>query len=143
MDSAPLTEKMINKYFNMAKNVSELSDFKQHHLGAIMVYKGKVIAAEHNTNKTNPIQKEYNRLREFEYDTCQNGAIHAECGCLIRTKNMDLDWSKVSVFIYREHKDGNKAIAAPCPACRKALIDRGIKKFYYTGNNSFIYERID
>ena len=29
-----------------------------------------------------------------------------------------------------------------CPACRKALIDRGIKKIYYTGNNSFIYETI-
>lgn len=143
MDIAPLSEKMINKYFKMAKNVSELSDFKKFHLGAIMVYKNKVIAAEYNTTKTNPLQKEYNKLRGFEEEHTNDGAIHSEMACLIRTRNMNIEWHKVSIFIYRQHKDDTLAYCRPCPACMKAIKDRGIKKIYYTTENGFAYERIE
>lgn len=138
-----LSEKLINKYFTMAKNISQLSDFPRYKLGAIFIYKGNIIAAEKNSMKTNPLQKEYNKLRGFEAENINNGAVHAECACILRTKNLDIDWGKVKVFIYREHKNGLKAPASPCPACRKALSDKGIKHLYYTGENSIIYERLD
>jgi len=138
-----LSEKLINKYFTMAKNISQLSDFPRYKLGAIFIYKGNIIAAEKNSMKTNPLQKEYNKLRGFESENINNGAVHAECACILRTKNLDVDWGKVKVFIYREHKNGIKAPASPCQACRKALSDKGIKHLYYTGENSIIYERLD
>lgn len=136
-----LSDKLLNKYFDMARSISQLSDYyKQHHLGCVMIYKGKVIADGYNSLKTSPMQKQYNKYREFDEDSPNSGSLHAEMMTLERCKYLDVEWSKVKVFIYREHKSGIKAIAAPCPACRKALIDRGIKHIYYTGENSFIYE---
>lgn len=132
----------IDRYFNMAKNVSTLSDFKRHHIGAVMVYKNKVIASEANTMKTNPIQKEYNRQRGFEKDTPHNGSIHAEMACIVRTRYMDIDWAKVSIYVYRELKDGTTAPARPCPACMTALKERGIKNIYYTTEYGIAHEKI-
>lgn len=143
-DSPNLSEKRINHYFELAKNASTFSDFKQHKLGCVLVYRGKVIAEESNTTRTNPKQKEYNRLRGFAYETPNNGQTHAELGCLLKTKYMtDVDWSKVSLFVYREHKNGVRGLAKPCPACRKAIIDRGIKRVYYTTEDSQVFERIE
>lgn len=136
--------KLQDKYFTSAKNISKLSNFSKQHLGAIFVYKRKIIASESNTYKTNPLQKEYNRLRNFDEESINNGAIHAEMRCLLRTKYMDdIDWPKVHVFIYREHKNKVKGMARPCEACMQALQDRGIKKIYYTTENGFACERMD
>lgn len=141
-ENAPLSEKRQERYFEMAKNISNLSDCKQHKLGCVFIYKGKVIAAQYNTTKTSPVQKQYNKLRNFEYDTPNNGAIHAEFGCLLHTKDMEIDWNKVSVFIYRNHRNGIRARSFCCEACRQAIIDRGIRRIYFTGENSYCYERI-
>jgi deoxycytidylate deaminase len=133
-----------NKYFQMAKTASTFSDFyKQHHLGCVMIYKGKPIAISWNTLKTNPIQKEYNKYRHFDFESSNNGAIHAELGALIKTKNMDIDWNKVKVFIYREHKNGIAANSCPCPACERAMRDRGIRNIYFTTEYGTAHERID
>lgn len=133
-----------NKYFIMAKNASTFSDFyKQHHLGCVMIYKGKPICVSWNTLKTNPIQKEYNKYRNFEIESPNNGSLHAEMVGLVKTKNMDIDWSRVEVYIYREHKNGNAAIACPCPACERAMRDRGIRHIYYTTECGTAYERIE
>ena len=48
----------IIRYLNMAKEASKLSNFKQHHLGAVVIYKGSLLATGHNSTKTNPRQKE-------------------------------------------------------------------------------------
>lgn len=41
--------------------------------------------------------------------------LHAEMKCLVETRDLDIDWSKVSIFVYREHCDGTKALSRPCP----------------------------
>ena len=51
-----------------------------------------------------------------------------------------MDLSKASIFIYRETKDGRKALARPCPCCQKLLRQYGIRHIYYTGNDSLVYE---
>ena len=144
--NAPLSEKRIKKYLNMAKNVSEMSTFyKQHHLGAIFTYKNRVLSDGWNSLKSSPIQKEYNKYRDFAFDSPNNGTLHAEMMALVRCRDMDVDWSKVSVFVYREHADGHPALARCCPACMKALKDKGIKNIYYSTEFSpdgFTYERI-
>lgn len=139
-----LSIKLQNKYFQLAKNVSTLSDFnKQYHIGCVVIYKNKVIADGYNTKRTSPTQKRYNKYRNFNEETINNGALHAEIMALTRCKEMSVDWNKVYLFVYREHKNGNRAISRPCLACMNAIKDRGIKKIYYTGDNSYIYERID
>jgi len=139
------SKKLINKYFNLAKNASMFSDYPKIHVGAIMVYKNKIISVGYNTQKTNPYQKDYNVYRgnnERKYDVDkQSNALHAEMACIVSTKHLDIDWSKVSVFVYREHKDGSISLSRPCMACSKALDERGIKDWYYTTENGYAYER--
>ena len=136
---------MKDKYFNLAKEASHFSDFHGNsHLGCVFIYKNKPISATWNTMKTNPLQKEYNKYRNFEnINDVNNGAVHAEMASIIKTKYLDVDWSKVEVFVYREHKDGTYSMARPCEACMKALYDRGIKDIDYTTSNGFAYERIE
>lgn len=140
----------INKFFRLAKNSSEMSDYnkKNIHIGAILVYKNKIIANGYNTNKTSPIQYKYNKYREkINSEMSQRiykadnhlPYIHAEMKCLIDTKDINIDWSKVSIFIYREHK-GNIRMCRPCISCEKALKDRGIKHIYYTTEKGYNYE---
>jgi deoxycytidylate deaminase len=135
------SESMIRKNFLKAKNASTFSDFPRQSLGAVMMLGNKTLAVGWNTVKTNPVQKEYNKYRNFDTDTLNNGTIHAEMMCLLKTRYYELDWSKVSIYIYRQKKDGQVALAKPCKACEKALHERGIKNIYYT-TDEFPYEKL-
>ena len=126
------SELSIKRNFQKAKAASMLSDFPTHKLGAVMMLGNKVLAVGYNITKTHPIQKKYNLERGYHPDVKNNGQIHAEMMCLINTKYLDVDWSRVSLYIYREHKDHTTAIAKPCPACEKAIRERGINQVYFT-----------
>lgn len=137
-----LSDSRIHHYFNLADNASQFSDFKQHKLGAVLFYKGKTISIGWNSNKTSPLQKQYNRLRGYDVESAHN-SLHAEMACLLKAKDMNgIDFSKTSLFISRKHKDGIVALSKPCAACAKMIRDMGIKNVYYTGENSWCYERI-
>lgn len=127
-------------YFKAAKSMSELSDFKQQHIGAVAVYGHKIISSGYNSCKTNPAQKRLN-IHRFSADT--PATLHAELSCLLPLINRkDIDFSNVSLYIYREHKNGNLAIAKPCASCMALLRSLGVRHIYYTGNNSYINEEI-
>jgi deoxycytidylate deaminase len=140
----------IEKFFKLAKNASKLSDYKRKkiHIGAILVYKNKVIASGWNTQKTSPIQYKYNiyreNLKKDNYFSANDHlpCIHAEMKCLIDSKDMNIDWSKVSLFVYRE-SCGKTRLCRPCLSCEKALKDRNIKNIYYTSERGYNYERIE
>lgn len=127
--------------FNKAKEVSYLSDKKRIHIGCVAVYKNQILSIGYNTNKTHPIQKKYNIYREMEYDGFEpSSGLHAEMMCLLGLKDLDIDYSKVKLYIYREDQNGNLANCKPCPACME-LIDRmGIKKIYYTTEDGYEME---
>lgn len=133
----------INKYFKKAKSASTLSDFPKHKLGACLVYKNYIVSVGYNTKKTNPIQHKYNALRGYNQDTKNNGAVHAEMACMINTRDLDIDFSKANLFIYRSHKDGSNALAKPCPACMQMIKDMGIKNIYYTSEDGYCHEYIN
>lgn len=138
-----MTNTAITHFFKLAKNASMFSDFPRQHIGAILVYKNRVIAVGWNTTKENPIQKKYNQYRGFDTDVCVN-SLHAEMMCLIKARKLNIEWSKASLFIYRSFKNGKNAIARPCEACMQAIKDYGIKNIYYTSENSnWIYERVN
>lgn len=136
--------KRVYKCFSIAKNASLESTFKQHHLGAAIFYKGALLATGHNSNKTSPVQKHYNKLRNFDVNASYAiNSLHAECACLNKVRYLEIDFSKVSIFVYREHKNGTKALARPCPACMKYICELGIKNLYYTTENGFAHEVIE
>ena len=55
----------------------------------------------------------------------------------------NVEWNKVKLYIYREFKDGTKALAKPCASCQRLIKELGIKKIYYTTNDGYIQEIFD
>jgi deoxycytidylate deaminase len=138
-----LTEKSINKYFNLAKNASELSDFPKIKIGAILIYKNKVVSVGYNCQKTSPLMAEYNKYRKFEYNPKGvKHSFHAEILCLHKAENLNIDFSKTSLFVYRQKQNGNSGMSKPCCACREFINNLNIKDIYYTTNDGWIYEKI-
>ena len=122
-------------YFKAAKAMSELSDHRMQ-LGCIIVDKHRIISSGCNSNtKCHAVQAKLDMERHGVF--CP-GKLHAETAALLPLKDMDL--TRASIFIYREHKDGTYGLAKPCPSCEKLIRRAGIKHEYYTGNNSLIYE---
>ena len=145
-DSLPrLTETRINHYLNLARNACQYSDNHRAKLGSIIVYKNKVISVGWNLeNKTNPLQEEYNRLRGYCNDVRETkSSIHAEFAAMLRIKDMNIDFNKVHLFVYRIRKDGSSGCARPCPACMGFIKKLGIKNIYYSTDNGWCYEKIE
>lgn len=139
--------KFDKQMFKAARKVAETSDFATFHMGAVVVYKKHIIGAASNSDKTHPMQAIYNQYRKF--NKTKNGikhSVHAEIAALNSVPypiGKDVDWSKVRVYIYRIAPGLPKGygVAKPCPGCEQALRDLGIKHIYYTGDNSYVYER--
>ena len=91
------------RYFDKAKRIAEISDFKKVHIGCVAVYKGNIVGIGCNTNKTHPVQKYYNQFRipdgEETYIT-SIPKLHAEINCLNQLKHLDINYEKVKLYIY-------------------------------------------
>lgn len=126
-------------YFKAAKAMSELADYKRYQIGAVAVYKHKIISSGCNTTVTNPLQKHYNQLR-FNCDNTSHSK-HAELDCLLPLLNRkDIDFSRVNLYLYREHKSGSPALARPCPSCCALIQELGIRHVYYTNDGGYSHE---
>ena len=129
------------RYFDKARQVASISDFSKTHLGCIAVYHGQIIGLGCNTNKTHPVQKFYNRYREpSDYILPK---LHAEISCINQIKHLDINFSKVKLYIYRIRKDQPFGLSRPCPSCMAAIKDLGIRDIYYTTNDGYAYEKIE
>lgn len=138
---------MRSYFFEEAKRCSYKSDYigaVSVRIGAVAVLKGIVIAKGYNRNKTHPLQEKYNCYR---YNTQSNhyypSKIHAEMEIVSKIRNLDIDFSKVIIYVYRETKEGTLAMARPCKACTAALKDLGIKTVCYTTENGYCEERYE
>ena len=136
-----MLRKIDYKYFNKARNIASISDYKKQHVGCIAVYQGQVIGLGCNTNKTHPTQKYYNKYRKPSDSMLPK--LHAEISCINQIKYLDINFSKVKLYIYRIRKDQPFGLARPCPSCMAAIKDLGIKNIYYTTNDGFSYERLE
>lgn len=129
------------RYFEKARQVAMISDYSKTHVGCIAVYHGNIIGIGCNCNKTHPIQKYYNKYREKSNKLLPK--LHAEINCINQIKNLDINFSKVKLYIYRIRKDQPFGLARPCPSCMAAIKDLEIQDIYYTSNDGYCYERIE
>ena len=132
-------------YFNKANDISTLSDFPRVHIGCIAVYKKNIIGIGYNSLKTSPIQSKYNTLGKrillSNHGKPINEYLHAEIACLNMIRNMDIDFSKVKLYISRRNCWGDLACCRPCSACEYAIKELGIKTVYYTDDiNKYVRE---
>lgn len=139
------------KMFNEAKKEAEKSTFNRFHVGCVITYKGHIIGRGFNSAKSHPRQKLYNnRYRDFNIANgqCINHAVHAEMSALNSisyTTGIQIDWSKVKVFVYRicPGKKRGYGCSKPCPACMAAIRELGIKKICYTDDDGYAYLQLD
>lgn len=131
--------------FEIAKNEMNNSDFSGNaHIGCAVYYKGNIIAKGFNSNKTSPVQERYNVYRyRNEGDRYYPAKNHAEISTLKKIRNLDIDFSKVRVYTYRELKDGKIANSRPCPSCLAFIKQLGIKQIYYTTNDGYAKEKLE
>lgn len=112
-------------------------------IGCVIAYKGTILAKGYNSDKTHPVQKQFNQYR-FE----DNGPkylppkAHSELTALNKIKYLDIDFSKVRLYVYRAYKDGRPALARPCPACIAYARALGVKHLFYTTNDGYCEEEL-
>lgn len=128
------------KYFSKARQIASVSDYPKIHIGCVAVYQGQIIGIGCNCNKTHPTQKFYNRYRDPSEGLLPK--LHAEISCINQIKHLDINFSKVKLYIYRIRNDQPFGMSRPCPSCINAVRDIGIKHIYYTTNEGMVYERI-
>ena len=132
---------MKTKYFRYAKNMAQMSEFNKFKVGCVVVYKNKIIGQGYNSDKTHPLQQMYNHLR-FEDDGVSPHKLHAEMHALIPIRNLDIDWSKVSVYIYRIKKSNSFGfgMARPCASWMGLIRKLGIRYINYTTEDGIASE---
>lgn len=134
---------MKTKFFRIAKKESLLSDYNGEHIGCVAVYGGKVLAKAHNSYKTNTTQYFFNSYRIEEKSNIMEcpPKSHAETNLYRKIKFLDIDFKKVTVYIYREFSNGQPAPAKCCKSCEQLLRKLGIRDIAYTTNGGYIFER--
>ena len=137
---------MKERYFKFAREAARWADYQGSRsapsIGAIAVYKGSIVAEAWNTNKTSPLQAQYNVYR-YQGDTPCKSHCETQLVQRLRWKFGDsIDWGKVNIYLYREYKDGRLAPSRPCPSCMAMLKDFGIKRVMYTTKDGFVEEKL-
>ena len=137
-------KRILEHIMKCAKTESEQSTYDQFKLGAVLFSGRKILATGCNLAKGHPMQKKYNKQR-YQENEHECGYVHAEMNAIINVLHYarynSIKFNDLSIFVYREHKDGSYALARPCKACEKALRDLGIRNIYYTGEHSLVYEK--
>ena len=129
------------RFFNIAREVSLLSDFKRARVGAVIVEKNRIISTGHNSSKTSTIQDRYNKYREIDDSNICIPRVHAEIAAITPLLKQNIDWAHTSIYVYRELKNGHISCARPCKACAQLIRELGIKKIFYTDwDGSYICE---
>lgn len=130
---------MTNKqktFLNIAKDISLLGDYPRANVGAVVTENNRIISTGYNSNKTSPVQMRYNKFRGLT--NCIHRK-HAEIDALTPLiNNNSINWKHVTIYVYRETKDGIVTCARPCPACMQLIKDLNIREIYYTNWNGTI-----
>ena len=139
------------RFFDLARKEAEQSDYPRFHVGCVIVYKGHVISADHNSEKEAPIQKKYNRYRNFKNyhnHSSVRHSLHAEIAAIKKIPYpiaQQIDWKKVKVYTYRICKghDSKRGLSRPCAACMAYIKSLGIRQIFYSTDDGFAAERLD
>lgn len=113
------------KFFALAKKLAESSDYEQHPMGAVIARGNKLISVGCNKKRTHPLSQ----------SRFQN--THAELSAIINARG---DTRGAEIYIYRETKQGQMAMARPCPHCQTLIREFGLKVSYYSSEGGFVKE---
>lgn len=137
------------RFFELARQQASQSKFDRFHVGCVIVYKGHIIGRGANADKTHPLQKKYNKKRNFNHGGTKpiKHSVHAEIAALSSIPypiQDNIDWSKVKVYTFRiaPGKSLGQGCSRPCDGCLAAIRDKGIRKIYYSTDDGYAAEEI-
>lgn len=137
MNSLTRTEQ---SFFKAAQSISMLSDHRCR-IGCIIVDKHRVISSGHNSNtKCHPVQAQ---IDTKHFNCFCSGKLHAETSALIPLMKTKTDYSRATLYTYREHKDGTLAMARPCSRCMELIKQIGITRIKYTTDDGYATEYLE
>ena len=130
--------------FAAAKECMFKSDYtgnSRARVGCVVVYKGTILAKGWNTDKTHTTQARFNvhRFRDDGPKYYPN-KLHAEISALNKIRYLDIDFSRIHVYIYRELRNGHIALARCCPSCLACIREMGISHIHYSTDGGFAHE---
>lgn len=103
---------------------------------AILVSGGAVISVGMNKHKLNGFVTAYAHHPDVQ-------TIHAEVDAILRVRKK-IDLTGCKIFIAKLGRNGEVGNSAPCDMCRGALKSYGIKRAYYTIDEStYAVERLN
>ena len=88
----------------------------------------------------NKILPKYKNVYLIDYPFTE-GYMADQLNYMIEEIKNKIDLSNASIYIFRQHKNGEPAIARPCEGCERVIRSLGIKKVFYTIENGFAEER--
>lgn len=119
---------MKSKFFNLARKLSYKSDYHSHRLGAVIVKGGDILGVGFNKRKTHPLSKTRFNNIHAELSAVLNSGLESLKGC--------------DIYVYRETRHGQPAMARPCAHCVEMLKQLSISKVYYTTDFGFTQEKL-
>lgn len=130
--------------FKAAKEISKKADYTGGNnivqIGCVVAYKGTILAKGYNTDRTHTIQAQYNKYRyNYKGNSYVPDKCHAELTALNKIRYLDIDFSKVHLYVYRSYRSGGLANCRPCKACENYARALGIKHIHYTDESGYCH----
>ncbi|MFX0091543.1 MAG: hypothetical protein ACFFBD_07245 [Candidatus Hodarchaeota archaeon] len=122
--------------FRIALTMARKSKYKPHKIGACIAKGRRVISAGYNqTDKSHPLIQKLNYSIGFGLHAEQHACIGVHPSYLVGA----------NIYIVRLRANGKIiALAKPCEMCRAYLMQRGIRKIYYSiSEEEFGYLRLN
>lgn len=116
------------KFFELAKKLSKKSTYHKEKIGGVLVNKSKIISVGFNKFRTHTKSNTPFRMTHCELSVLIGLSFEETKGC--------------TLYLYREHSNGQPAMSRPCQYCQELLILAGVKKVCYTGNGDFQEELV-
>lgn len=127
-------------FFKAAQSVSMLSDHRCR-IGCVIVDKHRIISSGHNSNtKCHPLQAE---IDTKHFNCFCTGKLHAETSAILPLLRLDEDYSRATLYTYREHANGSLAASRPCARCMQLIKQLGITKIKYTTDDGYAAEYLE
>ena len=123
--------------FRAASSIASLSDHRCK-IGCVIVDKHRIISSGHNSNTKCHAKQAI--LDEKHFNCASSGKIHAETSAIIPLLKTRGDYSRATLYTYRQHADGTLAMARPCSRCMELIKELGITKIKYTTDDGYATE---
>ena len=135
-----MLSKKERSFFTSAKSIAALSDHRCK-IGCIIVDKHRIISSGHNSNtKCHPLQA---KIDTKFFNCFSTGKLHAETSAILPLLKNNEDYSRATIYTYREHADGSLANARPCARCMQLIKQLGITRVKYTTEDGYATEYLE